>query len=981
MKTIRSIHVMMIACVASAPAATASVRYVNVNSTNPTPPYTNWATAANVIQDAIDVASAGDEIVVTNGIYQTGGLGIDGVASNRVAVTKAITVRSVNGPTVTMICGYRASNSTFNVRCVYLTNSAVIAGFTLTNGGVASGWFEGRGGGVWCESASSVVSNCVLTGNFALFGGGGAYRGTLNNCTLTGNSVVGGGGGAAEATLNNCLVVSNSAPSGAGVSGGTLNNCALLGNTAAYSGGAAFGSTLNNCTLTGNSAGNSALDEGGGAFDCVMNNCLAFYNRAPRGANYAGGVLNYCATTPLPPSGNGNVTSEPQLVSAYYLSSTSPCRGAGSGAYVNGVDIEGEAWNDPPSIGCDEIHLGAETGPLAVSIEPKFTNFATGFEASFTAIITGHPSANQWEFGDGTVLSNRPYAMHIWTNSGDYAVVFRAFNESFPGGISATTRVHVASQSVFYVAADSTNPVAPFNSWATAAQEIQDAVDASPPGGLVLVSNGVYRTGGRALAGTTNRVAITNPLTLRSVNGPEVTIISGYQAASATNGNGAVRCAYLASDAALVGFTLTNGATAQTEPGVAEVGGGVLCESVSAIVSNCIIRGNSAPFGGGAFRGTLNNCALLGNSSNEGGGAYWSVLNNCALTGNTGDYGGGAYDCSLNNCVLNQNSASFGGGVFGGTLSNCVLSANAATGVLSGYGGGAHGGNLFYCILTGNSASSQGGGAFGGTLNNCILTGNSAQYGGGAQSGYEADSALNNCIVFSNSASVEGGGVIYGRLNNSILYDNNAPIGPNHAGTSFLNYSCTTPLPTNGVGNITNAPLFVDAAGDNFRLQANSPCINAGRNTHAPIGLDLDGNPRVVGGTVDIGAYEFQSPESSLSYAWLQQYGFPTDGSADLADSDGDGHNNWQEWHAGTDPTNSFSVLRLLAPTIGTNGVIVRWQSVSGLSYRLERNSDLALPGFETVSTNMVGQSGVTAYSDTNASATHPFFYRVAVDE
>src|SRR5512136_2151948 len=54
-------------------SAFAAVRYADASSASPTPPYTNWATAAVTIQDAVDAAVAEDEIVVTNGTYATGG--------------------------------------------------------------------------------------------------------------------------------------------------------------------------------------------------------------------------------------------------------------------------------------------------------------------------------------------------------------------------------------------------------------------------------------------------------------------------------------------------------------------------------------------------------------------------------------------------------------------------------------------------------------------------------------------------------------------------------------------------------------------------------------------------------------------------------------------------------------------------------------------------------------------------------------------
>ena len=132
-------------------------------------------------------------------------------------------------------------------------------------------------------------------------------------------------------------------------------------------------------------------------------------------------------------------------------------------------------------------------------------------------------------------------------------------------------------------------------------------------------------------------------------------------------------------------------------------------------------------------------------------------------------------------------------------------------------------------------------------------------------------------------------------------------------------------------------PLFEGYASGNLHLQSNSPCINAGNNAYTAGSKDFDGKPRIVRGTVDIGAYEFQGTGSVISYAWLQQYGLPTDGCADLLDGDRDGLNNWQEWICGTCPTNALSALRLLSARPTSTNVTVSWQSVAGVNYFLER--------------------------------------------
>ena len=468
-----------------------------------------------------------------------------------------------------------------------------------------------------------------------------------------------------------------------------------------------------------------------------------------------------------------------------------------------------------------------------------------------------------------------------------------------------------ASATTHYVDLNSTNATPPYTDWSIAATNIQDAVDAAVDGDLVLVTNGVYATGGRVVNGfaLTNRVVINKAVTVQSVNGATTTVIKGCQDLLAINGTNAVRCVYLANGAVLVGVTLTNGATRNSGSPLNDwSAGGAWCESTNARIANCVVTGNHAyDNAGGVYSGTLQYTTII---NNNGGGASASILYNCTLTGNWAQHGGGAMNSVLYNCLLISNSAV----VFSGS----------------------------------------GGGSYGSTLNNCVVVNNSAVSGGGAVSG-----TANNCILYYNSNTATGSGSNYV--------------------SATLHYCCTVPLAA-GLGNITNEPAFVNLPAGNFHLQSNSPCINVGNNAYVSGSIDFDGRPRIIANIVDIGAYEFQSPGLSEFIGWLQQYGLPTDGSADFADVDGDGLNNWQEWIAGTVPTNALSVLTMFAPSNNMPGVQVSWQSVTNKTYFLQRSTNLfAQPAFSSIQSNLVGAPTTTVFTDTTATNGGPYFYRVGV--
>jgi hypothetical protein len=862
--------------------ATATTYYVDINSLNPTPPYTSWSTASTDIQSAINIANNGDLILVNDGVYQTGGQVVYGSLTNRVVISLPVTVQSVNGPATTVIEGYQ-DTSTINgddaVRCVFLSNGAVLSGFTLTNGATQIDPDESQdftlyaGGGVFCDTTNVVVTNCVITGCSADDAGGGAEGR---------NTFIEAGGG----MFFDCAFVSNQCIANAGADQCILSNCTLTGNSAGYGGGAGA-STLINCTLANNSAFDGGQGAGGGAEFCILTGCTLETNSSDIGGGAWGNSDNPCTLS--------NCT----LVANSSLSTG----GGANGCTLYNCTLADNIAND------GYFYTDSGGGAFGSTL--------------FNCILTNNYSVS----GGGAESST--------------------LNNCTLGGNAALGNGGGADNSVLNQCC-----------------LVNNQVDVSGIGDS-----------------TDSRVFASNPLFILPDAG------AGADNSALTN------CTLIGNQA--VGYAVGGGADSSTLENcllatntAGDNGGG----ANNCTLTDCILTSNNTGVsGGGAEGGTLFNCVLTGNSAaNNGGGADGATLCKCFLTNNMVPEwnGGGVSGSSLKDCTLFGNMAGqAGGGAFNSALTNCLLASNTVANA-GGAGGGAYGSEMDRCRLIGNIAIDSGGGTGGGAcfcnVNNSLLTGNYADLsGGGAMYG-----TLNNCTVVSNSAAVSGGGAGDGNLNNCIVYDNTAPCMKNFVldgeVPGLLNYCCIPDLPAgaNGMGNITNDPAFVNFLAGDFHLQSGSPCINSGNNAYVQTTNDLDDNPRIVGGTVDIGAYEYQTPTSVISYAYLQQYGLPMNGSVDFADLDGTGFNVYQDWIAGLNPTNPASVLVMLppSPTNNSSGITVTWKSVSGILYNLQRSSNLACqPPFSTIQSNIVGQAGTTTYVDTTATNNIPYFYRVGV--
>ena len=285
-------------------------------------------------------------------------------------------------------------------------------------------------------------------------------------------------------------------------------------------------------------------------------------------------------------------------------------------------------------------------------------------------------------------------------------------------------------------------------------------------------------------------------------------------------------------------------------------GGGMDNIGSSPTVTNCVFSKNKALSGDGGGMSnswqsnpTLTNCTFAGNSAWAAGGLcneYGSpTVRHCTFSGNWALLGGGMYNKQSSPIV---NNCKFLGNVSGGmlnissnpTVTDCKFIWNSWAGLETYQGNpmvrncrfSGHKEAIFFDCCNESL-----------TVTNCTLTGNERAIGLDC----DAIATLSNCILWGNNVIIS-----------------------NYDGTLIINYSCVQ-RGWPGEGNIDAEPCFVqpgywDANGvwveGDYHLLPDSPCIDAGDPNYIaePNETDLDGKPRVIGGRIDMGAYEYCPP-------------------------------------------------------------------------------------------------------------------------
>ena len=769
--------------------------------------------------DGLTITLGGTQLDITDDLSITGlgqdVLAIDGDGISRVLNTTAVAVE-LSGLTIT---GGHTWDNEHGGGVYQDAGTLTLTDCTVSGNTTESGmWIYGNGGGIFSDSGTLTLTNSTVSGNTAGYHGGGicSYGSTvtLTGSTVDGNTIRWSGGGiysSGALTLTDSTVSGNATITTLGAGGGicndggtaTLTNSRIAGNTARWNVGGISNQdgemTLTNCAVTGNTSDFTTGGIGNDGGTLTLTNSTVSGNSAD---DLGGGIYNAASST---------LTLNNCIVAL---------NTATGGAW----DIEGATSGQRNLIGVDPGFVDAPGGDYRLA-------------GTSIAIDQGDDS-----------LAVDPQAQPLLVDlDGNTRIVGGSVDLGAYEYQGAPT-AHEAPSTVVTTNLDVVDPTDDETS-------LREAIFHATIGGLASPVTFAPSLVQAQIALSQGDLAIRSDVSIDATSVQDITIDAG--AASRVFSIGGAD-----TDVALTALTITDGRSEFD-------GGGVLNHDGTVMLTDCTVSGNTIDDKGGGICNyggtvTLANSTVSGNTARTAGGVYTDggtlTLTDSTIDGNAGSStsggkfwygaGGGIYSSdstvTLTGSTVDGNSANKGAGIhsFSGTLTvtGSTISGNTATaqsGGIDNYGATV---TVANSAVVGNTAEMGAGGMYNNTgtvtLTNCTISGNAATGttswlgGTGGVSSYAGTLALNNCIVALNTGT-------------GASWDVEGAI----TGQRYL---------------VGIDPGFVDAAGGDYRLSGTSIAIDLGDDALAvdplaqPLTVDLGGDTRIVGASVDLGAYEYQ---------------------------------------------------------------------------------------------------------------------------
>jgi hypothetical protein len=835
--------------------------YVDSNATGVSDG-SSWADAYTDLQSALAVASGGSEVWVAASTYYpttstdrtatfqlVAGVAIyGGFAGTEIMLSE----RDLSTNTVVLSGDIGLPNDSSDNSYHVVTGSgtelsAILDGFTIRGGNADGSSSQSFGGGILNEDGRPTLRNLFLLENSATYGA------AIMNITD------------ADVEIANTVCMNNSAVYGGAIynaysSDALLTNLTIVGNAASFGGGGLTNSssnpTITNSVVWGNTAG-----VGPQIYNLIDETPMIDHSLI-EGSGGSGGSWD----ASLGIDGGNNIDVDPMLFD------------------VTQNDLRGTVFSPVLDVGDNGAPGLAATDIVG---NPRMLDGGVDMGAYEFVCIPGpvvYVDRDAAGAGDGS----------SWTDA------YTSLREALLFVCASVNEVWVAEGT--YVPTTGMNREARFT---------------------VRSGLGLYGGFDGAETARSERDHIANPTILSGeIGGPQATdntstVVSAVDSDSSTVVDGFTITRSYDGSGLLIRHGLVKNLVATDNHSPGGSGGGIRVIG-DAQIMDVTLTDNSAGNGGGMHcccyrQPHITRVLFMNNTASRGGGLSLHTRDNAIVSdldfvGNTANTGGGLELSSTDNAVVDDarfvgNSAAGGGGVYffrsyGTSISNSTFTSNSSTG---------HGGavdilasrpRMVNVVFEDNVAAGNGGGmacrkeathpfeASTTTVIGAVFDSNSGNRGGGMYNS-GSDATIINSTFFGNRADDSGGGISHSHFSdheltvtNTVLWGDTAATGSeiHSSGSAATTVSHSLIQGSGGSGaawdttlgfdagsNLDSDPLFAAPTTGDLHLLFGSPAINAGYGDNPDLpSTDVDRNPRIVGWTVDLGAYEYQGTASGV---------------------------------------------------------------------------------------------------------------------